>query len=308
MKILHTADWHIGSFKGPEKDGVNLRSEDTLKCLDEMVRVAEKEGPELALVSGDIFHQAEVWQSRSHKEVLQARDVIMRLSNVCGTVIVMRGTPNHDSEEAFEELKAHFELVPNVKIVMQPEIIQTEFADVVAVPGFDKGQFRAKFPGLSKEEENIVFSDELGKIVTGMRALCRTGKLSILMSHYTVPGCNMESGQVQMVVQVEPVITQEMLLAAHYDLVALGHIHRPQSINGLDGVFYSGAINALNFNDEGQERGFWIHHAEDGAFGKTGMIFTDSEFHKTPYREFLTIHWDKSEVEQAISADAWTKV
>jgi len=21
MKILHTADWHIGSFKGPEKEG-----------------------------------------------------------------------------------------------------------------------------------------------------------------------------------------------------------------------------------------------------------------------------------------------
>lgn len=33
MKILHTADWHIGSFKGPEKEGVNLRSEDTMKCL-----------------------------------------------------------------------------------------------------------------------------------------------------------------------------------------------------------------------------------------------------------------------------------
>lgn len=35
MKILHTADWHIGSFKGPEQDGVNLRSMDTLKCLEE---------------------------------------------------------------------------------------------------------------------------------------------------------------------------------------------------------------------------------------------------------------------------------
>lgn len=29
MKILHTADWHIGQFKGPVVDGVNLRSQDT---------------------------------------------------------------------------------------------------------------------------------------------------------------------------------------------------------------------------------------------------------------------------------------
>ena len=63
MKILHTADWHIGSFKGPEQDGVNLRSMDTLKCLEKVVRVAEDELPDLILVSGDIFHQAEIWQS-----------------------------------------------------------------------------------------------------------------------------------------------------------------------------------------------------------------------------------------------------
>lgn len=34
MKILHTADWHIGQFKGPIEDGVNLRSLDTIKCLE----------------------------------------------------------------------------------------------------------------------------------------------------------------------------------------------------------------------------------------------------------------------------------
>lgn len=28
MKVLHTADWHIGQFKGPVVDGVNLRSQD----------------------------------------------------------------------------------------------------------------------------------------------------------------------------------------------------------------------------------------------------------------------------------------
>lgn len=31
MKILHTADWHIGQFKGPVVDGVNLRSQDILR-------------------------------------------------------------------------------------------------------------------------------------------------------------------------------------------------------------------------------------------------------------------------------------
>lgn len=217
MKILHTADWHIGSFKGPEQDGVNLRSEDTMNCLRMMVRTAQEEKPELVLVSGDIFHQAEIWQGRSHREVLQARGIILELSKAANQVIVMRGTPNHDSEEAFEELKAHFEFVDNVRIVMQPEIISTPYFDIVAVPGFDKGAFRAKHPGISKEDENIVISDELGNIVTGMRAMCNPDKACILMSHYTVPGCNTESGQTQFLTQSDPVITQDMLLAANYD-------------------------------------------------------------------------------------------
>lgn len=301
MKILHTADWHIGSFKGPEKDGVNLRGEDTMNCLRELVRVAQEKKPELTLVSGDIFHQAEIWQGRSHREVLQARDIIMKLAAVSGKVVVMRGTPNHDSAEAFAELQAHFELVRNVEVVTEPKVIDTPYAQIAVLPGFDRGTFRAKFPGLSKEDENKVFSDEIGNIVAGLRAMCQNQcKLSILMSHYTVPGCNMESGQTQFLMQFEPVITQEMLLAADYNLVALGHIHRPQRIDGLKNVYYSGAVNAMNFNDEGQQRGFWIH--EFGAdYAKRELHYEYSTFHKTPARQFLTIRWDKEDVAQAIS-------
>lgn len=51
MKVLHTADWHIGQFKGPVVDGVNLRSQDTVKCLEYMVQVATEEKPDIVCVS-----------------------------------------------------------------------------------------------------------------------------------------------------------------------------------------------------------------------------------------------------------------
>lgn len=301
MKILHTADWHIGSFKGPEKDGVNLRGEDTLNCLRELVRVAQETKPELTLVSGDIFHQAEIWQGRSHREVLQARDIIMKLAAASENVVVMRGTPNHDSAEAFAELQAHFELVPNVEVVTEPKVVDTPYAQIAVLPGFDRGTFRAKFPGLSKEQENEVFSNEIGNIVAGLRAMCQDeSRIAVLMSHYTVPGCNMESGQTQFLMQFEPVITREMLLAADYDLVALGHIHRPQKLEGLRNVYYSGAVNAMNFNDEGQDRGFMIHEFRPD-YVRRKLCYEGTRFYKTPSREFLTIRWDKEDVAQAIS-------
>lgn len=288
MKILHTADWHIGSFKGPERDGVNLRSLDTQKCLEEMVRVAETENPELALVSGDIFDRAEIWQGRSHKEVLQARNIILGLSKCCGKVFVMRGTPNHDSAEAFGELQAHFELVPNVEIVTVPQVIRTEQFDIAVLPGFDRGYFRANHPGLGKEEEHEVLTKELANAVLGLKAQCEPGKKSILMSHYTIPGCNTESGQVMMLTQFEPVLLPECLIAADFDLVAMGHIHRSQKLPNVENCYYSGSINSMTFNDEGQERGFWIHEYSADGWSRT--------FHQTPYREFVTFRFTDTDI------------
>ena len=288
MKILHTADWHIGDKHGPSNNGVNLRAQDTLNCLNELVRVAKEEKPDLVLVSGDIFDTAEIMQRRSHQEVLQARNIIFQLSKAAGNVIVMRGTPNHDSEWAFEELKGHFELVPNVQIVTQPQVITLDGVSVAVLPGFDRGVFRAKYPGLGKEEENEVLTGEISIIVKGLKTMCGTDDLTILMAHYTVPGCNVESGQVMMLTQFEPIIPVDALTAADYDLVALGHIHRPQQLFDRN-WYYSGAVNALTFNDEGQERGFYIHNYEDGVW--------NSVFHRTPYREFKTTYLDEADMQ-----------
>lgn len=290
MKILHTADWHLGTFRSPVKDGVNLRTEDTKRCLNEMIRVAGEERPDYSLVSGDIFHSGKTWSDRCCEEIVTATHYIKELAAVSKQVVVMRGTPNHDGIGLFNVLAQTFEPFPNVHIVITPQVIPFEDADIALIPGFDRGIFRANHPGISADEENLVFTEELSNIVTGLKAQCSLEKKSILMAHYTIPGCNTESGQTMMLTQFEPVIPQEALLAANYDLVALGHIHRPQKIHNRN-WYYSGAINALNFNDEGQERGFWIHNWHE-------LGTWQSIFHKTPYRGFATIKLDEDDVTQ----------
>jgi len=291
MKILHTADWHLGTFRSPVKDGVNLRTEDTKRCLDELVRVAKEEQPDYSLISGDVFHVGRLWSDRCCEEIITAIHYIRELAAVSKQVVVMRGTPNHDGAGQFNVLSEMFADCQNVHIVITPQVIFFDDVDIAVLPGFDRGTYRAKFPGLSSDEENVVFTQELANIVTGLKAQCRPDKKSVLMAHYTVPGCNTESGQTMMLTQFEPIIPQEALMAAGYDLVALGHIHRPQKILSHD-WYYSGAINAMNFNDEGQERGFWIHKTDSG----TGVWA--SEFHNTPIREFATIELVDDDVTQ----------
>lgn len=295
MKALHTADWHIGQFKGPVEDGVNLRSLDTVKCLEYMVEKAREEKPDLVCISGDVFHQEQIGPARYSDEMVTATRIIDELSKVSKFVIVMRGTPNHDGAGQFRVLTKMLEYNKKVAVVTTPQVISTPIADIVCIPGFDKQEFRAKFPGLSAEEENLTWTNYISEMVMGLRAQCSQTNIvadmvpAILMAHYTVPGCNMESGQTSFFSNFEPVIPREALQTAQFDAVLLGHIHRPQMLEGLENVFYSGAINAMNFNDEGQKRGFWIHEFEKKSL-KKGHLY------ETPYRKFQTIKWDKEDV------------
>ncbi|MCB6354738.1 MULTISPECIES: metallophosphoesterase [Blautia] len=300
MKILHTADWHIGQFKGPVVDGVNLRSQDTVNCLNYMIKVAEEEKPDIVCVSGDVFHQEQIGPVRYSDEMIVATDTITKLAGVAKAVIVMRGTPNHDGGGQFRVLSKMFANTGNVHIVTSPTVLRTPYADIACIPGFDKQEFRSRFPGLSADEENEAWTSYISSMVMGLRAECHN--TSILMAHYTVPGCNMESGQTSFFTNFEPVIPREALEAAGYEAVLLGHIHRPQQINGLHNVYYSGAINAMNFNDEYQNRGFYIHEFMGGEM-------TSSQFRKTPYRRFKTIDWDTNQVSDYIeNRDAYALV
>lgn len=293
MKILQTADWHIGKFKGPTEDGINLRSLDTINCLKYMVSIAKDERPDLVCISGDIFHQEQVGPERYSDEMLAAVDIIEGLSECSKFVVVMRGTPNHDGKNQFRVLTKMLEKNKKVAVITTPQVISTSIADIACIPGFDKQEFRARFPGLSSEEENTTWTRYISDMVMGLRAQCspEREKPSILMAHYTVPGCNMESGQTSFFSNFEPVIPREALQTADYSATLLGHIHRPQIIDGLDNVFYSGAINAMNFNDEGQSRGFWVHEFERGRL-KSGHRY------ETPYRKFHTITWSQEDVEK----------
>lgn len=294
MKILHTGDWHIGNFPGPEKNGQNLRFEDIMRCLYTMCEEAERIKPDLIVVAGDIFHQARVWSDRGLKENQMAAQVIRLLEN-SAPVIVVRGTPNHDSEEQFKALQSIFYGDDNIHIVTEPRLVKIftgawGWVQVACIPGFDRGIYRAKHPGLSKEEENEVFTKAVADMIIGLKAQAEPNYPTVLVSHFTITGCNMESGQTAFFSQFEPVVYPDTLTAADYDLVCFGHIHRPQQLEGCKNTFYCGAVSALNFNDEGQSRGFLVHDIDTGK--------CESTFYSLPTREYLTIRLNDDDIRE----------
>lgn len=308
MKILHTGDLHIGNFPGPEKDGENVRFLDICKCLEALVAGAKEQQPDFAVIAGDIFHQARVWSDRGLKEQQTAVRFLRELAIIC-PVVVMRGTPNHDSAEQFATLESTFqgEYDGEIHVVTEPGIVTTSSYNgekeiqIACIPGFDRGYYRAQHPGLSSEEENEVFTKAIEDIIIGLKAKCEPGIPSVLMGHFTITGANMESGQTAFFSQFEPVVYPATLTAADFDLVCFGHIHRHQQLDGCKNTFYCGAVSQLNFNDEGQERGYYIHDIDDGA--------VVSNFHPLPTREHLTLRLDDKEIssfnETGVAAIPW---
>ena len=294
MKILHTGDWHIGNYPGPERNGENVRFLDLCRCLDALVAKATEESPDIIVIAGDVFHQAKVWSDRGLRENRTATHYIRLLKKIC-PVVVVRGTPNHDSEQQFELLKNTFEGDGEVHIITEPGVVKTYtgrpgWVQIAGLPGFDRGVYRAKHPGLSKEEENEVFTEELANIIVGLKAQCDADAPTVFVSHFTIPGCNMESGQTQFFSQFEPVVYPATLTAADFDLNCFGHIHRPQKIEDAKNTFYCGAVSAMNFNDEEQERGFYIHDID--LRDKS----VHSEFYALPTREFRTLYFQDGDI------------
>lgn len=300
VRVLHCGDLHIGSFPGPEENGENVRFKDICKCLDALVEGAKAQKPDIAVVAGDIFHQARVWSDRGLKEQQTAVRFFRELSQVC-PVVVMRGTPNHDSEEQFKTLESTFDGDDGVHIVTEPGAAAYHSYDgkliqIACLPGFDRGYYRAKHPGLSKEEENEVFTQAIADIVLGLKAQSGEGSPTVLVSHYTITGCNMESGQTAFFSQFEPVVYPDTLSAADFDLVCFGHIHKPQQLDGCKNTFYCGAISQLNFNDEGQERGYWLHDIDEA-----GSV--TSTFQQLPTRQHVTIRLKDEDIEAIVNGD-----
>ena len=86
MKILHTADWHVGkTLRG------RSRAEEHEAVLDEIVALAQAEAVDLILVAGDQFDRA-VPSPESEKIVY---DALLRLAGTGARVVVIAG--NHDN-------------------------------------------------------------------------------------------------------------------------------------------------------------------------------------------------------------------
>ena len=276
MKIAHIADIHWGlGYPGPNPQS---RFDDICRVMDWAADRMIAEQVDLVLVAGDMFRKADVSLEKASREIRAAVAWLRKLTNAGIKVLVISGTPSHDPISAYELLKA-FEL-PGVRIVTEMDVIDFETADagcsVVCIPGMDRSSFanRDEYRGLPAHIMHQMMTDAIEDHCQAFLSEVNYTP-AILVGHLTYDLA--DTGFEDVLMQNEAILTQEAV--QDYDLVCLGHIHRPQK-NGS--VFYCGSPERLSFNDENVGAGFWIHETDDA--GKFSSHFID-----TPARKYHTI-------------------
>ncbi|MHA6484503.1 metallophosphoesterase family protein [Paenibacillus sp. strain BS8-2] len=281
MKIAHVADSHWGfGYPGPTPAA---RFADITRTMDWVADRIIEENCELVLFAGDAFKDARVFIDRATAEIQAFVAWLRRLSEASVEVVVISGTPSHDAISAYHLIREM--QIPGVQVFTEPGIASVPSDGEVLVaclPGMNRSSFATdlRYAGLPPHEFHFKMTEDITAKCATMREEV-SGLPVILMSHLTYDLA--DTGFEDALLQNEPILTDEA--ASMFDLVCLGHIHRPQKAG--NNVFYSGAPERHNFGDEKTTPGFYIHEwLADGP----GVGF-ESTFIETPARRFKTIDW-----------------
>jgi DNA repair protein SbcD/Mre11 len=250
VKILHTSDWHVGKvLKG------RTRTDEHIDVLGEVVAIARTERPDLVIVAGDLFDTA--------APTPDAKRIVTRalsaLRSTGADVIAIGG--NHDNGAELDALRAWAEaagvtLRGTVRDRAADHIVSGTTAGgeawrVVALPFLSQryAVHATEMFSLTAAEANQTYADHIGRLIAALMKDPPKDTINVITAHLTVVGAKLGGGERDAhTIQSYAVPSTIFPATTHY--VALGHLHRRQSVLGPCPVHYSGAPLAVDFGEE----------------------------------------------------------
>ncbi len=268
MKILHTADWHIG--KVLHKHSLLPEME---MFLDWLIEYMESEKIDVLLISGDIFDVA--------NPSVRDRGVYYHfLSRLIGTnvqVIITGG--NHDSVgliDAPQEILKHIKIrvVGGAKRESRDELIEIYDKDgnvkfvVAAVPFLRDKDLRNLHSDIEFENRTEALKHGIIQHYKLLSELCNeyySDIPAIAMGHLYAKGASSSESERDIHIGNAAAV-ESNVFPERFGYVALGHIHRPQIIGGNPLIRYSGSPIPLSFSEREDQKCVLVTELKDSQF------------------------------------------
>ena len=246
MRILHTSDWHLGRAFG---DFSLLEEQE--RFIDWLVQTAADEQAELVVIAGDLHDRA----VPPVAAVSLFSDAVRRLREIGAEVVAIAG--NHDSGErigAFDGLVDAGGVVIRGGYRAASSVTIREYSDgplaIVALPFLEPlmapVETRAEIldvggsPRLSHEAV-------LAHAIAAASAELPAGMRSLVLAHAFVTGAAPSDSERELAVGDSGMVSADLF--DPFDYVALGHLHRPQTVAGRDHIRYSGSPLPYSFGE-----------------------------------------------------------
>lgn len=240
MIFLHTSDWHLGATEGERE----LR-EDQYFFIDEICRIVEERQVDAVLLAGDVYDRS-VGSASAIRLYNYAMERICR--DLKKTVLTIAG--NHDSADRLSSCGSLLEkagLYISGAAEREARVVAFDDAEVFLLPWVTEEKVRSLYP-----EERI--SDLTGayQVLTDhMRERFSPDKKHIVVSHAFIT--NAETSTSDRAAEIGFATQVSASVFDGFDYVALGHIHKPQNVNGH--IRYSGTPMPYSFGkEESQEK------------------------------------------------------
>ena len=264
MKLLHTADWHLGARLGRHD-----RLPDQRDALRGLLEIAQDVRPDLIVHAGDLF---DAFRPPYHAMRIGVQ-ALNQLAEIAPTLVV-RG--NHDSPELFQVIdelagagpgrSRRLRLVVGTEVVEYPEIAEQRVA-VACVPFIPPG---AIVDYASDEHERFEGNYADGIRTVNSALLAKATKLAgpqgivLYAAHLHLDGARPGNSERRLTVGEDYAAHPTGLQDALY--CAFGHIHDPQSLPGGTATGrYAGSLVPLDFGEAQQKKEVVIVRIGDGV-------------------------------------------
>ncbi|WP_448617590.1 exonuclease SbcCD subunit D [Geodermatophilus sp. URMC 65] len=248
MRLLHTSDWHIGrSLYGADL----LREQE--EVLSGLAGVVGAEAVDVVVVAGDVYDRAV--PSADATGVLDR--VIGRLLRAGAAVVLTPG--NHDSARRLGTFSgllsaAGLHVRATTAGLDEPVLLRDEHGEV-AVYGLpylepEIARHELGVPGARSHE--AVLAQAMERVRRDL--FLRPGARSVVLAHAFVGGGVPSDSERDICVGGVDLVPAAVFDGVDY--VALGHLHRPQTIT--ERLRYSGSPLAYSFGEAGQEKLVWL--------------------------------------------------
>lgn len=248
MKIIHTADWHLG-HRLYNYD----RTDDEEHFFRQLAATVREERPDALLVSGDIFHSG----SPGNDVAKRFTERLLEVQTECPDMETVVIAGNHDSysrlvvdKALWRRCRVHIFGMPaedrDGRADFAGSVVEIHGRGLVAAVPFCHSRNFPSVEGAEGGDRAKDYFDGLAKYVKS-----RAGGLpAVLMAHLTVgDGIDLRGHDKSPLVGGEECVDVANL-GSGYDYVALGHIHCPQWIRGARRMArYSGSPRAIHFDE-----------------------------------------------------------